>query len=370
MSGMISRAVTASRAAGIEMRTRLWRPHTRLFLLEDVPGWVISRELNSIQQVFTDLGVRCPPAAWATRARDQCLFFGSHFKALRRPWPGLRPRVAMAYFHGRPGIHDEAEFTEDLETLLACKDRIQRVQVSHLEMYELLVDAGFPEDRVFRIPIGIEIDLFTRRTAESCVRARSDFGLPQSAVIVGSFQKDGVGWGGGTEPKLIKGPDVLVEVLGRVRHRIPELFVALAGPARGFVRAGLERLGIPYKSFELEDYSDVARLYHALDAYVVTSRQEGGPKAVLESMASGVPLITTRVGQAMDLVEHEVNGWMVEVEDVEALAHWTVRVLESADSLGTVLERARALAEANSYALQRPLWADFLDGFVEGVERA
>ena len=40
--------------------------------------------------------------------------------------------------------------------------------------------------------------------------ARRVLGLPASAFVVGSFQKDGVGWGEGLEPKLIKGPDVLL----------------------------------------------------------------------------------------------------------------------------------------------------------------
>ena len=57
-----------------------------------------------------------------------------------------------------------------------------------------------------------------------------------------------------------------------------------------------------------------------IDAYVVASRQEGGPKAVLESMACGVPLVTTRVGQAIDLVQHGVNGWMSAPEDANHLA--------------------------------------------------
>jgi len=46
-------------------------------------------------------------------------------------------------------------------------------------------------------------------------------------------------------------------------------------------------------------------MLQALDLYIVASREEGEPKAILESMASGVPLVTTEVGQAMDFVEHE-----------------------------------------------------------------
>ena len=45
----------------------------------------------------------------------------------------------------------------------------------------------------------------------------------------------GVGWGDGLEPKLIKGPDVLLQTVALLRQRIPELFVLLSGPARGYV---------------------------------------------------------------------------------------------------------------------------------------
>ena len=63
-----------------------------------------------------------------------------------------------------------------------------------------------------RIPIGIDVETFTLRSPDGVVAARRAFGLPESAFVVGSFQKDGVGWGEGTEPKLIKGPDVLLSV--------------------------------------------------------------------------------------------------------------------------------------------------------------
>jgi len=185
--------------------------------------------------------------------------------------------------------------------------------------------------------------------------------------VVGSFQKDGVGWGEGREPKLVKGPDILLQVLDALRRHVPELFVLLSGPARGYVKAGLERLGVPYRHVFVADYTHMGELYQALDAYIVTSREEGGPKAVLESMASGVPLISTRVGQAMDLVQHEANGWLVDVGDVAGLTCWARHALEYRASLGPVLARARETAQANTYTAQLPLWREFFRGFVEAA---
>ena len=89
-------------------------------------------------------------------------------------------------------------------------------------------------------------------------------------------------------------------------------------------------------------------------------------KAILESMASGVPLVTTRVGQAMDLVKHGENAFMTAVEDVDALASYALQVYRSPQAdLKLMLDSGRKTAEANSYESQIPLWAEFMKGFVE-----
>jgi glycosyltransferase involved in cell wall biosynthesis len=75
--------------------------------------------------------------------------------------------------------------------------------------------------------------------------------------------------------------------------------------------------------------------------------------------------VTTRVGQAADLVQHDVNGWMVEVEDVEALTDAVVHVAhEPVEELEHVRAAGRATAEINSYPALRPRWRALLDGFV------
>jgi glycosyltransferase involved in cell wall biosynthesis len=128
----------------------------------------------------------------------------------------------------------------------------------------------------------------------------------------------------------------------------------------------LERLRIPYMHIGQQPYQKVALLYQALDVYLVTSRQEGGPKAVLESLISGIPLVTTQVGQAIDLIQHGMNGWMVPVNDVESLAFWVNYVHENyGPSISKVLSNGKATAEMNAYSAQLGLWRNFMDGFVD-----
>jgi len=231
-------------------------------------------------------------------------------------------------------------------------------------MHGLVIAAGVAPNKVFRIPIGVDIERFPLGNAETRAEARTAFGVPESAFVVGSFAKDGVGWGDGFEPKLVKGPQILVATLERLRETIPELYVLLTGPARGYVRRELERLGIPYRHAHLGSRNALARAYHALDAYLVASRQEGGPKAVLESMATGVPLVATRVGQTSELVSDGENALLAEVDDVEALAEAVRRIYDDAELRVSLRTAGRPTAEAYADERLDLRWAELLEDFV------
>ena len=92
-----------------------------------------------------------------------------------------------------------------------------------------------------------------------------------------------------------------------------------------------------------------------------SSRDEGGPKAVLESMATGVPLVTTRVGQAADLVVDGESGRILDVDDAEGLADAVAAV---ADAPERFVAAARATAESCSWDALRPRWSELFLGFV------
>ena len=353
------------RRAVVARRTREWAPHSRLFIGQEAVEWVLSYEARQLVRTARALGVELGPPEWINAVAGQAVFHQSQFTLLLHDFEKRGNTLGFAYFHGRPGTPGMPEFDVCFETMRRRHEEIDRVQVTNREMESLVLDTGMAAEKVHRIPIGIDVETFTLRTPERREAARRAFDLPESAFVVGSFQKDGVGWGDGLEPKLIKGPDVLVDAVGQAHEHVPELVVLLTGPSRGYVQAGLERAGVPYRHALLPDVDAVAQAYDAIDVCVVASRDEGGPRAVLESMATGVPLVTTRVGQASDLVDPGVDAWMVEVEDVEAIAGSIAHVAHAPeDELARVRLAGRAKAEANSYPALRPRWRALLDGFV------
>ena len=322
--------------------------------------------MKALSEVCKQIKIRVADSKYSPYAKRQSVFFASRYELLgSEVWKNSTNRLATAYFHGRPGS-GEPIFDELHKTLCEAHPHIHRVQVSHTEMREIVLSSGIDLRKVFLIPIGIEISAFDLQTPESKKNARIKFGIPESAVVVGTFQKDGSGWGDGNEPKLIKGPDVFLAVIKILRQKVPELFVLLTGPSRGYVIHGLQEMDVPFKHIQFENYHDINEAYQMLDLYIVASRQEGGPKAVLECMATGIPLVSTRVGQAMDLVKHGENGWLTEVEDIEGLVHWSFAALQQSDlDKKGMIQSAHRTAEENSYIAQIPLWKKFMDGFVE-----
>ena len=84
----------------------------------------------------------------------------------------------------------------------------------------------------------------------------------------------------------------------------------------------------------------VSKYYQALDLYLITSRDEGGPKAILESMASGIPLISTDVGMAQDVIENGKNGYLVDIEDIEAIVQYSKKIIDNPQNTSKMIENS------------------------------
>jgi len=258
---------------------------------------------------------------------DRVVHFGSQYMWLSWGAHMARSnRFVTSFFHGKP--EDGPDVARHIDTFITSVPRLNKIVTGASLVERRLLDWGVPREKLVKIPIGCDTGLFLPPTPEQRRNARLRLGIPQGHVCIGSFQKDGVGWGDGMEPQLIKGPDVFVEVVRRLAERLP-VFVLLTGPARGYVRLGLDQHGIPHRHDFLSDYRDIVSYYHALDLYLVTSREEGGPMALMESMATHVPVVSTRVGQAEDLVTDMVTGGLVDVDDVAGLCERALALLDS-----------------------------------------
>ena len=255
--------------------------------------------------------------------------FYSRYSLLTSRWPKpLRfyHAAVITWFHGDPGDKN-SKFGILGEKLARYLPYLKYVVTSCTLTAEKLLRWGVPQSKLKVVPLGVDINLFRPPSLEEKTFARRKFGIPDEAICIASFQKDGVGWGEGLEPKLEKGPDVFLKVM-RILSREYPLFVLLTGPARGYVKRGLEKLNVPYHHSFVKQHSELLSYYHAADIYLITSREEGGPLALLESLASGLPVVSTKVGMAPDVICHGENGFLANIEDAEALASLVAELAE------------------------------------------
>lgn len=126
---------------------------------------------------------------------------------------------------------------------------------------------------------------------------RFRYGLPSDAYVVGSFQRDTEGHDL-KSPKLEKGPDLLADAIIALHAKRPELMVMLAGWRRQYIIGRLTEAKVPHQYVERPKLDVINELYQTLDLYLVTARHEGGPQALIECGLLNVPVVTTPVGIA------------------------------------------------------------------------
>ena len=113
----------------------------------------------------------------------------------------------------------------------------------------------------------------------------------------------------------------------------------------GPLRSDLERLSA---ELSLDDHliftgfrEDVFRLVAMLDLFVLCSRSETNPIALMEAMASGKPVIATDVGGVAELVDHKMDGWLCPSNEEICIADAIIHLLVQEDMAGALGNRAR-----------------------------
>jgi len=223
------------------------------------------------------------------------------------------------FFHGKPSDGDEAKIHCD--QFIKSVPRLSKVITSSSIVEKRLVNWGVSSDKIIKIPLGVNTKNFIPADQTKKDKIRNFLGIPKESILVGSFQKDGIGWGEGLKPKLIKGPDIFVKTLKILHDKGLPIYALLTGPSRGYVKKELSKNNIPFYHSFVKNIEELIPLYQALDIYLITSREEGGPMGLIESMSCGIPVVTTRVGMSEDIINKGIPGEISDSFDPKILAY-------------------------------------------------
>lgn len=232
-------------------------------------------------------------------------------------------------------LHARQLTTLDLE--------VQRLAGSHVSVvarqtYFHALGLGVDRDLLSCEPNGVDTTVFRPRSRQPGEPLRQRLGLAPEVPLAGFV--------GRLSPE--KGPEVFVRALMMLRTRCPEaqgVFIG-EGPMQDELHGLARRHGLTDGLHFAGLWRDMPGVYGELDAVVSSSHTEAMPLAVMEAMASGLPVVATRVGGVPDLVEHGHTGWLVNGGDFDEIGRCTALLLNDASLRQRMGARARERAVA------------------------
>jgi len=137
----------------------------------------------------------------------------------------------------------------------------------------------------------------------------------------------------------------IVRVFAKVQEAVPARLVLVGdGPDRDAATREAEALGVCSRVRCVGKVDDVAKALRSADLYLLPSQSESFGLSALEAMATGVPVVGTRVGGLPEVVEHGVCGFLGEVGDVDGLAAGAIELLRDGDRWAAASRAARERA--------------------------
>ncbi len=194
------------------------------------------------------------------------------------------------------------------------------------------------------VPLGFDLSAFAAVDDAARIRARQDLQLNADADVVCTVGR----------LTAIKQHRLFLETIARVAATRPKVVALIAGD--GELRSDLEayaaQLNIADRVRFLGWRRDLATIYAATDVFLLTSRNEGTPVALIEAMASGVPGVSTDVGGVRDVITSDDVGARVPNGDPDTLAAPIVRYLGDREMRRQSGQHARA-AVLDRYGMGR-----------------
>lgn len=185
----------------------------------------------------------------------------------------------------------------------------------HLSRHE-----GFPIDRIHIIRNGVDCDRF-RADRQARVALRHELGLGADASLVGIVAA--------LRPE--KNHAMFIDVASRISEQRADTHFLIVGdgPQRSAIEAAIVQRGLQDKIHLLGTRHDIPAIVAALDLFLLCSHNEASPVSILEALACHVPVVSTRVGSVAESVVDGLTGYLVAVDDSEAMSRRSLALLDN-----------------------------------------
>ncbi len=204
------------------------------------------------------------------------------------------------------------------------------IAISEVIGRHMVQDFGVPSEHIRVIPRSVDLERF------NLPRTPSKGKGPMTVVMIGRLTP-------------LKGHPYFLKAMARVIHQVPALKVQIIGDAplkKQVYKEELillaKRLGIAAKVEFLGNRRDIPELLSKADCLVLaTTTQEAFGRVIIEAQAAGVPVVATRVGGVMEIIEEGKTGLLVLPKDIEAMAKAVLRILKDPAFSAVLVEQAK-----------------------------
>lgn len=232
----------------------------------------------------------------------------------------------------------------NLERLLArWSDRL--IAISPAIRRDLLTDYRIGRDEQYAIvPLGFDLSSFTAVDDSARQQARLALNIPDGAAVISTIGR----------LTAIKQHGLFLDAVRKAAERRPQVIALIVGDGdlRQEIEATIQRDGLADRVRMLGWRKDLAQIYAATDVFLLTSRNEGTPVALIEAMAAATASVSTNVGGVKDVINSHDVGLLAPFGDADALAAHLCALIDDPQERRQMGAAARARV-ASHYSLDR-----------------
>ena len=254
---------------------------------------------------------------------------------------GILGRIAARWakvpviIHSIHGFGIDAVESDLVRKILVAAEKYASNRTNHfISVSQKNIDEGlamglFNKEQVSLIYSGVFLKQY--RDAVKKPQLKQELGIPVDAPLVGKIACF----------KPQKNPLAFVEVASLIATRLPEVHFMLVGDGimRQEIETAIDAAGLRGK-FHLPGWRrDIADIVKLFDVSVLTSRWEGLPRVISESLSAGVPVVVTRAGGSAEAVIEGETGFVVEQGENEYQAERIMEILNHPDLAAKMSEK-------------------------------
>jgi glycosyltransferase involved in cell wall biosynthesis len=217
------------------------------------------------------------------------------------------------------------------------------IAISKPVAQHLIKDLGVDPKKVHLIANGIDLNHFAMTNERMRREARQKADMVDTPLIGINTPLIGVV----ARLSSVKGIHVLIKAMPLILKEMPSanLIVAGQGPEEGALKKLTQDLGLTAHVHFKSTTNQTQDILRSFDVFVMPSLMEGLGLSVIEAQACGIPVVASRVGGLVDLIEDGKSGYLVAVNDPAALAYRIIDILRNPEQAKRMADQARVNVE-------------------------